>query len=359
MTMPLERPHVSEHRALLIAAGGAVAFMFAIASGAMATDDRAARRLAISQMPIAEQQELLRKQEQFLALPTDEQNRLRTLQAAIDADPKSEQLNRVLKQYHEWLKTLSPGERAELAELSPADRVAKIKQFQQRQRTAKLQVQRTEALTPQDMRVVLRWTQDLLWEHREKLFKDMPESWRKKLEREDVRGQRRALLYAATFPGRKSSGPHPLSMVKQSDVSALADKLSPTAKEELAKTTDLSEQRKIVRGWIGASMHELEPSWQRPRKLPLVVEQELTQFFERDLRPSQRERLLNLPNEQMREELRRMYFQRERLESGGPEDRGPPPPGPPRDHDKGAPRPRGPRLPRDGGLPPARDPESR
>jgi hypothetical protein len=312
----------------LLVSGLAVATVLSVASAAAAADDMASRRLQVSQMTPAEQQELLRKQEQFAALPLEEQDRLRALQAAIDTDAHADRLRQVLKNYHEWLKTLSPAERAELAELAPEDRVKRIKQLQQRQRVARQEAQLAEVLSVKDMQAIIRWTENILWEHRDKVLEQLPPEWRKRLEKEDQQKQRRQLLLAASFSSRRS-GLHPLALVKPADIEELTARLSDPAKQELAKATDLAEQRKVVRGWIGASMHRLEP-WQGRRKLPPPADQELADFFQNELRPPQRDRLLKMPNEQMREELRRMYFEHERWDSPG------------RGFDKG-PRPKGPR----------------
>lgn len=55
----------------------------------------------------------------------------------------------------------------------------------------------------------------------------------------------------------------------------------------------------------------------------------MAQFFQNDLEPRERDRLMNMPQSKMREELRRLYWQHERNEAmlrGGPG--GPRPDGP-------------------------------
>jgi hypothetical protein len=322
----------------LCASAGFMMFVALItALPAHGADEMAQRRLQVARMTPTEQQELLRKQEQFLALPPEQQDRFRALQAAIDADPHADRLRTVLKEYHEWLKTLSPGERAELSELPPEQRVQRIKQIKERQHAARVQAQRAEVLTSRDMRAILHWTEEFLWQHKDRVLKEVSSSWRKKIEKEDQQKQRRALLLVASFSSRRG-GSHPMTLVKQEDIEALAAKLSEPAQQELKAASELAEQRKIVGGWIGASMQRLEP-WQGRRKLPPPVEDELAQFFEQDLRPQQRERLLKMPNDQMREELRRMYFERERWDPSFAGRGGMPPDG--RQFEKGkGPRPR-------------------
>ncbi|HEX3725487.1 MAG TPA: hypothetical protein VHV08_04565 [Pirellulales bacterium] len=288
-----------------------VAGLLCFASAARASDDLAARRAELAHMSPAEQQELLRKQMQFLSLPGEEQNRLRALQAAIDADPQSERLRSVLKHYHEWLKTLSPAEREELADLPPEERVARIKQIKERQHSFRVQAQRVEALTRQDMQKIMQWTEARLWDRRDQIISEMTPNWRTRINQEAPPKQRQLLLMWAYATRRQNSTP--LATVEQPDFDRLSAGLSEPAQQELAKAADLAERRKIMASWIGAAMHRLD-FWRGQRKLPSVMEAELAQFFEHDLRPQQRERLLKMPNEQMREELRRLYFERDRRE---------------------------------------------
>jgi hypothetical protein len=280
-----------------------------------ASDDLAARRLQIGQMTPAEQQDLLRRQERFATLPPEEQQRLRELQASLDADPHARQLEQVLKHYHEWLKTLSPGQRAELADLGPADRVAQIKRIRQQQESARRQARQAEVLSPTDVRELVRWAEEILWEHREPYLEKMPPERREAFEHFELPRQRRALLYfafqRANQPG--SGGMNAMNVVEQKDIDRLTEKLSPDAKEALAKAPGLPAERRIVGGWIGPALHRLE-THQAVRKLAPWVDDELVQFFQKELKRPDRERLLKMPREQMVAELRKLYFEREQTD---------------------------------------------
>ena len=81
----------------------------------------------------------------------------------------------MLRNYHEWLKSLSPSERVELNELPPADRVAKIKQLVHRQEAARRHAQSVELLTRRNMSNILKWIEDIAWQHRDKLVSEMSE----------------------------------------------------------------------------------------------------------------------------------------------------------------------------------------
>src|SRR4051812_25987294 len=101
-TMPARQvgtgPQVSKRfawaRAFALAMGACA--LLTLLSGEVRGDSRSEgldeRREQVSRMQPSEQQELLRRQERFLALPVEEQNRLRKLQTQLDADPNSERL---------------------------------------------------------------------------------------------------------------------------------------------------------------------------------------------------------------------------------------------------------------------------
>jgi hypothetical protein len=345
---------------------------FAIASGACAFltllsgEGRAAsrsevledRREQVSHMQPSEQQELLRRQERFLALPLEEQNRLRKLQAQLDADPNSERLNQTLLRYHEWLKTLTPAQRARLAELPAEERVSQIKRMRQQQHAARERSHQADLLTWQDMKQVLRWTEDFVWERREALLEEMSSEQRQRFEKWDRQRQKRILLTKAVERARRQGGRGGLSTLEETDVKKLAEKLSEPARKELAAADTLAAKRRMVGTWIGIAMHRLE-SWPISRRQNPLVADDLLQYLQNDVPPAERERLLKLPREKMLEELRGMYFERPRepgaRNADGPrfEGRGP-------EHGKGY-RGRGPRgkAPEKAGAPADRVDSSR
>ncbi|HEY2893746.1 MAG TPA: hypothetical protein VGJ16_06025, partial [Pirellulales bacterium] len=169
-------------------------------------DDIEQRREQVAHMQPSEQQDLLRRQERFLALPVEEQNRLRQLQAQLDADPNSERLNQTLLRYHEWLKTLTPAQRARLAELPPEERVAQIKRMRQQQHAARERTHQADLLTWQDMKQVLRWTEDFVWERRETVLQEMASELPQRYESWDPQRQKRYLLMRAVERARRQGG---------------------------------------------------------------------------------------------------------------------------------------------------------
>ncbi len=318
-----------------------------LAVTASADDDLAARRARIASLSPGEQQELLRKQERFNALPPEEQERLRRFQATLDAEEHPDRLQRTLERYHEWLKTLTPSQRAQLSELEPKQRVEEIKRIQKRQREAQERSQRFEVLTRQDMREILDWTEQFVWERKKKLVADLPKDLRQRYDKMDQQRQRRLLLLRAYERSRHEGGA--LESIEQEDIDRLRKKLSEPAQKTLAEANGLPSERRLVGAWIGISMHRLDP-WSTPRRQSSLVVEDLLQYLQNEVPPPERQRLLKMPREQMLEELRAMYFERGRGEGG---------PGrlwfdgkPPADRGKGHRGPR-PALPGEAAPPPA------
>ncbi len=282
-------------------------------------DDLATRREQVERMPPAEQQDLLRKQERFAELPLEEQERLRTLQAALDSDSHHEKLLQVLSRYHEWLKTLTPTQRSELADLPPQERVQQIKKIQRQRQMAREQAHLNEVLSKKDLTAIVQWVEDLAWQRRERLLSGMSESQRKGFDGTDEHRQRRILLYRALASERvrRSKGGASLLGVEPADIEKLAGELSPPARQELTEASGLPAQRKLLHGWVNVAVHRLDPSHAGRRLGPLAGE-DLARFLQHDVPEPQRERLLKMPREQMLEELRTMYYSRPRGEFGPP-----------------------------------------
>lgn len=285
-----------------------------VAAPAVADDALAARRAEIARLQASEQQELLRKQERFNQLPLAEQERLRKFQAMLDADEDAERLQGVLERYHEWLKTLTPSQRTRLAELEPSERVEEIRRIKKMQRIALERHQRVEVLSPSDMKEILAWTEDFVWQSKKTLMADMPKEYLQRFEKYDRKRQQRTLLLRA-FERSRHEGKGGLEKLEQEDIDRLAKRLSEPAQKKLSEASSLADERRLVGMWIGTSVYRLDP-WPNSRKPnPLMVE-ELLQHLQNDVPPPERERLLKLPREQMLDELRAMYFERRRGEPG-------------------------------------------
>lgn len=307
---------------MLRAAAVVVAVVMLTAVDGLSDQQLSERQARIASLDESARQELARKFERFQTLSPEEQSRLRALQAEITADPNSARLMQVLSRYHEWLKTISTAQRAQLAELTPHDRVEAIEDIRRSQRDAQL----LEPLTRDDMRAVRRWIDELVQEHRGELEANIPDRYRDWYQRQTDPSTKQMALVFRLFGRSRGDSSENESKVTEQDIERLTSKLSESAKAELAKDASLEAHRRVVRGWVFASLRR-SSAWQRERRGNALVGEELLRFLQSDVPPAERERLLKLPREEMLQQLRRMYFER----GGGPPrgsfDQRPGPPG--------------------------------
>ena len=94
-------------RRVLVALIGAVL----LTVGAAPDGRLAERRAAVEAMTPAEKEQLLRHEQEFLAMAPDRQERLRTLHREIEAHPDSAQLRAVMERYTQWVAKLEPEQR--------------------------------------------------------------------------------------------------------------------------------------------------------------------------------------------------------------------------------------------------------
>jgi hypothetical protein len=272
-------------------------------SSLTADDDLAGRREKLSQLTASQRQQLLRKQQRFAALDSDQRQRLRQLQKQLESDPQGPRLHKVLDAYYDWLKTLTTSERAELVDLPAKERVEQIKKLRRQQAARVIASGEPGLLTPDDLKTVGRWMEEVVWSHRDQLLKTIPPPRRKQLANMPEAQRRRVLLMASWQRWRAGEAP-PIS---PAEIKRLVEQLSAPAQQRFAQVTDPPQQRRLVKEWVRLSVHDRV---ERARKLDPIARDELERFLWEELNSKQRDRLLNLPNEQMQQELRRLYFQK-------------------------------------------------
>ncbi len=161
-------------------------------------------------------------------------------------------------------------------------------------------------------------------------------------------------MYEAIEKSRRSRGESRVDITEE-DVARLAKRLSDGPQAELAKQADLTGKRAIVGGWVFTSWIERMDYGRGPRRPAPLPEADVAQFFENELPAPKRDELMSLPQNEARDQLRRMYWDRGKRGSffhdgrpgrGGPRGDRPRPDGeyPDRDrHGPGGPRTGGPR----------------
>lgn len=114
----------------------------------------------VRDLPAEEKQLLKEKQDRFIKLTLDEQNRLRALDAKVSSATNPAQLSSTLSAYHAWHKTLTPEQQKELDSAPEAERIDIIRKFQSSQRRARFREfidESVSSLPSSDYQVIYDW----------------------------------------------------------------------------------------------------------------------------------------------------------------------------------------------------------
>jgi hypothetical protein len=284
------------------------------------------RRETLEKMTPQEKEDLRTKFDKFNALSADEQERLRRFEEQLNADASRDRLRRIMNQFHEWLKTLSPIERSELLALASAPRIEQIRSLQHAQE-AKLGAQGGgPKLSQHDVDVLHDWEAEFAKNHRSELIADLPApwsqpEWQKRFGSTFAPENPRMLLLNARYHWRNGMvGEGKKISVSDNELQQFIAKLSPEARKILEPQT--TQQRiKTIGSWIGI-FRQARLNDRQPREgIPQVSQDELNKFFE-GLPAKDKDTLLALPNDDdFNRALRWKYFQHTRQNRGpGPRD---------------------------------------
>jgi len=302
----------------------------------------AERRAHLEQMDAAAKDQLRQKSERFAQLDPAERERLRALREQIEQDPHRAQLEQIMQQYSEWLLTLTPFQRAELADLEPRERVEMIKQIRDKQAR-----ESARRLSHEDVTAFSQWFVQRLIAHKDKL--QLPPHMLRELENPDPReplaimgalfspwaGRRNESLTAEKRPGEKRMDKkdprddgrglrdpfarleslHKLPPPTEEELASLKGVLSPQARGQLAAAKTPEDKQRLFLAWIGQAI--------RYSFSQRVSREELQRFFEKELPQEDQTRLLGLSKEDWERELRGLYFSHLRKQPGGPGAGGP------------------------------------
>jgi hypothetical protein len=263
-------------------------------------------RQRIEQMSAADREQLAREARTFADLSAEEQDRLRQLHERLQAEPE---LRRVMVEYHQWLKTLQPLERAELLAMDPAQRVEQIRKLKQQQEAqAARRIAGNMQLSDADFQAVFRWLEELAVSHQEQLLREIPPERRDQIQKLPGPQRRRQLAMAA---GMRMGMGTPLGrlLAEEADLNQLRQRLTPDAQTWLDKAQTRAQKLELLQSAV-----QVRRLAQDRRRLPFVNEQDLEEFFAKELTAQERDRLLEMPREDMQRELRRMYVQRKGLD---------------------------------------------
>ncbi len=267
------------------------------------------RRQHIEQMTEAEKEQLRRRQEQFLALKPEEQQRLRDLHHRLHEHPKAHDLQDVMQRYYHWLSFLPPYQREELLDLPPEERIKKIRQLLDIQRRM-----RDKYPNPKDIEGLLRWMQRYVERNEERLLQAIPAPHRERIAKEDPASRQRILLWGLWLRSHKG---RPSFRLTETDRKELLDGLSEETRRRLADRP-ADEQERLLLIWMRNALRGPWSGREKHAPMPPGEQEQLDDFVEHQLKPEEQDRLLSLPPDEMQRELLRLFYSHLRL-PGGPD----------------------------------------
>jgi hypothetical protein len=258
-------------------------------------------RQKVESLSPTEKAEILRKKDIFDRLSPAKKDKLRQLDADIKKAEDSEELRRVMREYFDWWKAQPLNVRAELSStVSPAERVKKIEDLRREERKREAMNRNSLKLTKQDGEVLWDWMMENV--------KKFEENYRKSLLKE--KAKEKIKEWDSKSPQeRRGFIMHSLdrSIPSAKEMAELRSKLSPEVKAKL-EPMSVGDQCKALRdGMQSAMRRQMAGRWGRPGMF--VDEKELEDFFDSDkIDPIERERLLDLPPEQLHNQLQGLYI---------------------------------------------------
>jgi hypothetical protein len=219
----------------------------------------------------------------------------------LSQDPQQAELLRVLERYYDWLRTLTPMERAEVLSLPVDQRLEKIKDLTRMQEAKRLRMMAGGfMMSPRDLTVIHDWFDKFLDAHTAEILATLPDEQPfDKLKKDyDPERDRHVLRFHYIF-STDPKRPRP----SQEDEAHLQTLVSKEAQKVLADADEHQRSRMIL-FWIGAAVLH------RMRTNPSL--EELDEFAQDKKLVSDQERewLESLPRDRMYRELRVLYKQR-------------------------------------------------
>jgi len=281
-----------------------------IAAPLYAMDWLAERRQQVEQLTPAEKEELNEKYEKFLALPTDEQEQLRVLHQKLDTDPQGDKLRGVMHRYYDWLKTLPPGERADLLSQPETDRLLTIKKIKQHQEALAVKLPDGSHLAIADIQVLSDWVKKYAATHEADLAKELPPPRHGDFHGNDKGPHDRPGQFSAWRPWLGAK----LPSVSEEEIEDLAHQLTSTPRKAIEGKPTLADKTVIIHEWVQAIWRQRSAGGRfggGPGRN--VSAKELARFFEHDLSKEKQDELSRITEkEEQHRELRKLYFQQHR-----------------------------------------------
>jgi Mg/Co/Ni transporter MgtE len=243
----------------------------------------------------SEKQELERKARRFEQLSEDEKDELRQMHAELTAAPDAARLQEVMVRYHNWLKTLHPGQRAELLNLPPSDRIARIRSIMDEQSVQRISRFAASQLDREDVDAIRDWLNRYVDTHEAQILARLPEDSRALIrDATDDNHRRIRIVWSMVRAGLREN-----LDVSPQEIEQLVSSLSRDARSVLEQESDPDRRARIIRSWVTATVYA---AFRKP-----VSSEELTRFVAEEANERDRAFLDSLPTERYRREAEKLY----------------------------------------------------
>jgi len=232
----------------------------------------------------------------------------------IVAQANAEERLNTLRNYHKWVRQLTPGQQNDLLALPVDQRMQRIERHRadletsaERRREQQQRLQQMAPLTPHDVKNLGRWFMAVAQQHREEVLQvGLRRPWEVPPLRDAV-AHRRLFYFTKALHWLRSTADLDSLGLKR-----LQAQLSSEPARILSEAQDEEQKRRLLAGWVFTAMRVITVS--KDIGEPMVGEEELEEFFSHVLSSDQREHLLSLPQDEFERKLRQLYF--EHIRSG-------------------------------------------
>jgi hypothetical protein len=162
------------------------------------------------------------------------------------------------------------------------------------------------------MKVLWRWINDCATRHEKQFIEKLPEGRRKALATLSPTDLHRIVIRELGRRWQSAASNRAPPLMTDDDLSRLRAELSPESRQHL-ESLPMGKQWRQVTVWIYYAVRQRHA----PGLFSAAVDEQIADFFEKELSDIERDQLLSLPGDEMQRELLALYLRRTK-----------PPPGP-------------------------------
>ena len=265
------------------------------------------RRQLIVNMNDEEKEQLRSAEERFGELSKEKRQKLRLLHDELHGAPDADQLMATLDRYYDWLIALPAYGRAGLIEAEPEKRIELIGR--------RMRIERRESAESlpvgDDLKRLWKWAFEYVAKHEDQFIESLSEPQRQRLKLLSPQMRRRVVFGQMLYAWRTVVAGTSSPLATDDELARLRERLSYATRRRL-ESLPTAEQWWLAASWL--SFRSRRPGgFGMGRDEPTRADDErLAEFFEKELSPQQRDRLLGLPADEMQRELHRLFLMRDR-----------------------------------------------